>query len=115
MTADTKLKLLNQLNKNPHFSQRDEFKALGLSLGKTNYMLNALIDKGPNKIQIFKSNQNKRGYTYLFNSAGIKEKIRLTLHFYKVKKWEYEELKRDVELLIAEDKGKVIVCVGGVG
>jgi EPS-associated MarR family transcriptional regulator len=107
MTDDIKLKLLKLLAENPELSQRDASEALGLSLGKTNYVINALIDKGLLKIQNFKNNQNKLSYSYLLTPRGIKEKIRLTVHFYSVKKREYEELKKEVETFTAEEKEAV--------
>jgi len=107
MTDDIKLKLLKLLAENPDLSQRDASEALGLSLGKTNYVINALIGKGLVKINNFKNNTNKLAYSYLLTPRGIKEKIRLTVHFYAVKKREYEELKKEIETFSAEEKEAV--------
>ncbi|TGN18242.1 MarR family EPS-associated transcriptional regulator [Leptospira idonii] len=99
MADDQSLKILQLLQANPHLSQREASDALGLSLGKTNYIINALIDKGLVKINNFKNNKNKSAYVYLLTPQGIEEKARLTLQFYEIKKREYEALKLEVEKL----------------
>ncbi len=102
MAEDFNLKILRLLEENPRLSQREASDFLGLSLGKTNYVINALIEKGMIKIKNFKNNKNKSTYAYLLTPQGIEEKARLTLHFFEVKKKEYEELKREVEKLHEE-------------
>ncbi|MCZ8344752.1 MAG: MarR family EPS-associated transcriptional regulator [Leptospira sp.] len=104
---DHHLKLLQLLEENPSLSQRDASDILGLSLGKVNYILKAFLDKGLIKINNFKNNKNKLAYTYLLTPTGIEEKAKLTLHFYEVKKREYEALKSEVEKLgaLAEETG----------
>lgn len=96
---DHHLKLLQLLEENPHLSQRDASDVLGLSLGKVNYILKAFLDKGLIKMNNFRNNKNKLSYTYLLTPQGIEEKARMTLHFYEIKKREYEELKAEVEKL----------------
>lgn len=91
------LKILQLLEANPHLSQREASDTLGLSLGKVNYIINALVEKGMVKMRNFKNNKNKSTYSYLLTPQGIEEKIKLTYHFYEVKKREYEELKREIE------------------
>ncbi|MCW7471423.1 MarR family EPS-associated transcriptional regulator [Leptospira kanakyensis] len=102
---DHHLKLLQLLEENPHLSQRDASDVLGLSLGKVNYILKAFLDKGLIKMNNFRNNKNKLSYTYLLTPQGIEEKARITLHFYEIKKREYEALKAEVEKLgeIAEE------------
>lgn len=104
---DHHLKLLQLLEENPHLSQRDASDVLGLSLGKVNYILKAFLDKGLIKMNNFRNNKNKLSYTYLLTPQGIEEKARITLHFYEIKKREYEALKAEVEKLgeIAEELG----------
>jgi EPS-associated MarR family transcriptional regulator len=104
MAEDHNLKVLRLLQENPHLSQREASDVLGLSLGKTNYVINALIEKGLIKINNFKNNKNKSSYAYLLTPQGIEEKARLTLHFFEVKRVEYEELKREVEKLGLDHK-----------
>ena len=101
---DHNYKVLRLLQEYPYLSQREASDKLGLSLGKTNYVINALIEKGLLKIKNFKNNKNKSTYAYLLTPQGLEEKARLTLQFFEVKKREYEELKREVEKLNEEEK-----------
>jgi EPS-associated MarR family transcriptional regulator len=101
---DTHLRLLRLLEANPDLSQRDLARALGTSLGKTNYCLNALIDKGLVKVRNFRNNQNKLGYAYLLTPRGIESKATITVHFLKRKMAEYELLKNEIEQLQREVK-----------
>ena len=89
---ETVVKLLNIPFKNPEYSQRDIASALGISLGKVNYVLRALIDKGLIKTERFINSRNKWAYRYLLTPRGIKEKLRLTRDFVKRKIKEYESL-----------------------
>ena len=79
-------------------SQRSLAKEIGYSVGKVNYILNALIEKGLVKTESFLSAQNKRKYSYLLTEKGIKEKIALTKKFVERKKSEYEMLQRELEM-----------------
>jgi len=78
-------------------SQKSFANKTGFSVGKINYVLKALIDKGLIKTEIFINSKNKRKYSYLLTEKGIKEKIKLTKKFIDRKKAEYEELQRDLE------------------
>jgi len=91
------LDILIKIDKNPKFSQRKLADELGLSLGKLNYCLKALKEKGLVKIDNFKKNPNKSIYFYILTPSGIKEKTKLTLNFMKRKMAEYEELKRNIK------------------
>lgn len=90
------------MQSNPLIKQRDLASELGLSLGKTNYCIRALLDKGWIKVQNFRNSQNKLAYTYLLTPTGILIKAELTARFLKIKMAEYEALKRDIDLLAAE-------------
>ena len=70
---------------------------LGFSVGKVNYIVKALIEKGYVKAERFAKSSNKRGYNYLLTRQGIAEKIRLTKLFVEIKRREYEELQRELE------------------
>ena len=85
--------------KNTHAisSQKSFAKEIGFSVGKVNFVLRALIDKGLIKAEVFLSSENKKKYSYLITDAGIKEKVSLTKKFITRKKAEYEELQRDLE------------------
>jgi len=80
-------------------NQRDMADALGVSLGKTNYCLKALLHKGFIKIQAFHRSQRKPAYAYLLTPVGIAEKAGLTARFLKRKMAEYESLKAEIEAL----------------
>lgn len=99
--------LLKTLENNPGLSQRDLAKRLGISLGKVNFCLNALVAKGSLKISNFRNNENKLAYAYLLTPRGVEEKSRVTVGFLKHKMQEYEQLKKEIaELkLEAEKKG----------
>jgi EPS-associated MarR family transcriptional regulator len=95
-------KVLRLLESNPQMNQRDLAAAAGVSLGKTNYCINALLDKGLIKVQNFKSSKRKLAYAYLLTPAGIAEKTALTQRFLKRKMEEYEVLKAEIESLQQE-------------
>ncbi len=94
--------MLRLLQSNPQMNQRDLAAAAGVSLGKTNYCINALLDKGLIKVQNFKSSKRKLAYAYLLTPAGIAEKAALTQRFLKRKVEEYEVLKAEIESLQQE-------------
>ena len=102
LQEDTNFRLMQLLHDNPHMSQREMAKALGLSFGGINYCLNALIEKGLVKIHNFSQNQNKFGYAYLLTPSGISEKAALTGSFLKRKLQEYEALKAEIKALKLE-------------
>ena len=85
--------------KNAHniSSQKSLAKEIGFSVGKINYVLNALIEKGLIKSENFITSENKRKYKYLLTEKGIQEKMQLTRKFITKKKAEFEELQRDLE------------------
>ncbi|MGB3423200.1 MAG: MarR family EPS-associated transcriptional regulator [Castellaniella sp.] len=99
------LKVLRLLEADPGLSQRDLSQELGISLGKTNYCMRALLDKGLIKMQNFRNSDNKLGYAYLLTPAGIAAKAELTRNFLKIKMREYETLKREIEELKRETEG----------
>ena len=89
--------LLRKISLNKKQSQRDLAKELGFSLGKLNYCLKSLNEKGLIKIKNFKKNPNKLNYVYLLTPKGINEKTKLTINFMKRKMKEYDELKKEIE------------------
>lgn len=97
-------KLLKILQDNPDLSQRDLAREIGISLGKTNYCLRALIEKGWVKAASFKRSENKVAYAYLLTPRGIEEKIKATAYFLKRKVAEYESLEKEIEQLRSEVK-----------
>ncbi len=95
-------KFLKKLEQDNTISQRDLSKKLGLSLGKVNYIVNALMDKGLIRVKRFKNSKNKLAYMYILTPAGIKKKIELTYEFLKRKIAEYDKLKIEIEDLKKE-------------
>ena len=80
-------------------SQKSLAKELSLSVGKVNYVIKALVEKGLIKAENFFENKNKNQYKYLLTKDGIRAKIELTQKFIERKKAEYEELQRELECL----------------
>lgn len=91
--------LLSLLEDNPELSQRDLAGKLGMSLGKTNYCVRALIDKGWVRIRNFRNSRNKSAYLYKLTPAGVKEKVRVTRRFLALKLEEHAELTFQIEQL----------------
>ena len=103
-TNETHLKVLRSIEENPEITQRELAQELGVSLGKVNYCLKALIDRGWIKVNNFKNSSNKTSYVYLLTPFGIEEKARITVRFLKQRMREYEELKREIKQLKREVK-----------
>ena len=91
------LNLLRKIRNKPKSSQRQLAEELGFSLGKLNYCLNALKDKGLIKIHNFRKNPNKFNYIYVLTPRGIAAKTKLSINFMKMKMKEYDELKKEIE------------------
>lgn len=102
LTDEVRYKLLKLLEPNPRLSQREVARELGISLGKVNYCLNALVDRGWIKAANFKNSRNKTGYMYLLTPRGFEEKARVTARFLQMKMREYEALKTEIEQIRAE-------------
>ena len=96
------LKVLRALESNPKASQRELSKELGVSLGKVNYAVNALIDAGWVKLGNFANSPKKLGYVYLLTPSGMTQKAAITARFLKRKMAEYERLRKEIEQLKAE-------------
>lgn len=109
MPTELQFRVLRLLESNPHLSQRELSKSLGVSLGGVNYCLNALISKGSIKIQNFRNNQNKWVYAYLLTPQGLAEKTALTGAFLKRKMREYQELQVEIESLSREVASQEII------
>jgi EPS-associated MarR family transcriptional regulator len=102
LTDEYRYKLLQLLAANPRASQRELANALGISLGKVNYCLNALIEKGLIKARNFTNSHNKRAYMYYLTPQGMREKARVTVRFFKQRMTEYEALRQEIETLRQE-------------
>ena len=91
------LNLMRKISRRPDSSQRKLASELGFSLGKLNYCLRALKQKGMIKIQNFKNNPKKINYIYVLTPKGISHKAKLTINFMKLKMFEYDELRKEFE------------------
>lgn len=102
LNDETRYRILKMLEADPQASQRRIADELGISLGRVNYCLQALIRKGLVKVNNFRSAKSKRAYLYLLTPRGIEERARVTARFLRVKLDEYEILKRELEELQRE-------------
>lgn len=96
------LKVLRSIEGNPEITQRELAQELGVSLGKANYCLKALIDRGLVKANNFKNSKHKAAYAYLLTPRGLEEKAKITVRFLKQRMGEYEHLKEEIAELQKE-------------
>ncbi|MDH5444528.1 MAG: MarR family EPS-associated transcriptional regulator [Gammaproteobacteria bacterium] len=96
MDDETAYKLLKLVQEEPNISQREIAQELGISLGKANYCLKAVMERGWVKAKNFINSENKRGYLYLLTNKGINEKAKVTFRFLKYKIDEYEALEAEI-------------------
>ena len=97
LTDEMRYKLMRLLEANPGTSQRELARELGISLGKTNYCLQALVRKGLVKATNFKNSHNKAAYMYLLTPRGVESKATLTMKYLHIKMREYEALRVEIE------------------
>ena len=102
------LDLLRKLEVNPEYTQRELSQEMGVSLGKINYCMKKLIEKGWIKLSNFGHNPNKVGYIYLLTPKGIEQKSRLTTSFLKTKIEEFEMLRDEISKLKLDAKEMAI-------
>lgn len=107
LTDEYRYKIFKLVESKPEVSQRELAKALGISLGKTNYCLKALIEKGLLKVSNFRNSHNKLAYMYLLTPTGIEAKSGITLAFLKAKVQEYESLRAEITMLMQETKSEL--------
>lgn len=102
LTDEYRYKILKLVENNPSISQRELAKALGISLGKANFCLKALIDVGLVKATNFRNSKNKLAYMYLLTPSGIEAKAAITMRFLKYKLQEFEALEKEIHELREE-------------
>jgi len=107
MPDSSLLGVLRLLDASPSRTQREMAHELGMSLGKANYLLRALLGKGFVKVQNFNNSSHKRGYVYLLTPEGVAAKAELTRHFLARKVEEYDALRLEIEKLRVESEGTV--------
>ena len=98
----TDISLLKILQKDPTITQRGIAAEIGLSLGTVNYCLKKLVEKGWVKTNNFRYSNNKKSYSYLLTTKGIKEKNRLIIEFIACKEKEYQQIKQEIKMLKKE-------------
>ena len=102
LTDEYRYKILKILEANPEISQRELARELDISLGRVNFCLKALIEKGLLKATNFKNSHNKLAYMYLLTPSGIEEKSAITARFLKIKMQEYAALEAEIDQLRRE-------------
>jgi EPS-associated MarR family transcriptional regulator len=102
LTYEMRYKLMRVLEANPELSQRALAKELGVSLGKVNFCLQALIQKGLVKVKNFSNSENKAAYMYLLTPRGIEHKATLAIQYLRAKRVEYEALRSEIVRLQRE-------------
>ena len=102
LTDEFRYRILRLIERNPAISQREIARELDISLGRVNFCINALIEKGVLKANSFLNSRNKRAYIYLLTPRGIEDKARVTLRFLKRKVSEYEALQNEIAELTEE-------------
>ena len=111
LSDEYRYKILKRLEANPETSQRELAGELGISLGRVNYCLQALIEKGLVKAGNFRNSRNKKAYAYLLTPKGIEDKARITVQFLKLKLAEHEALTNEIRNL-REEAGQVTALPG---
>lgn len=101
-SSEIHFQVLRAIAQNPDLTQRELAAVLGISLGKANYCLKALVVKGLVKIESFAKSKNKLGYAYLLTPQGVAQKAALTTSFLRHKLEEYESLRSEIEMLKLE-------------
>jgi len=106
LATEAHYRVLKALEANPNLSQRQLATELGISVGKANYCVKALIDKGWVKARNFRNSDNKLAYAYMLTPSGIHRRTQLTMRFLELKRREFEALQREIAVLRAELDGK---------
>ena len=102
LSEESRYKILKLLESNPEINQRELAKELGISLGKANYCLKAIIERGWVKAGNFRKNPDKKAYAYYLTAKGIEEKAKVTLQFLQFKQNEYKTIQLELEELRKE-------------
>ena len=105
---EIRYRIFKLLSDNPSLTQRQMAEQMGISLGKFNYCLNELVQKGFVKVNRFKSSQNKAAYMYILTPRGLEEKTKVTVLFLKKKIQEFEKIKQQIEEISSEVEDAVL-------
>ena len=102
LESEDVLNILKTIKENPDVTQRQLSSSLGISLGKVNFLLKALVERGLVKVDSFKKSNNKNAYLYYLTPKGVEAKAKTTFFFLKRKMAEYEALAREIGALKQE-------------
>lgn len=102
MSDEVRYKLLSLIQENPSISQRELAEDMGISVGKVNYCLKALVEVGYVKLQNFAKSNNKSGYAYFLTPKGVKGKLDITVRFLEYKKKQYDTIREEIILMQKE-------------
>lgn len=94
--SEEELEILRKIDENPNLTQRQIAEHLGLSLGKINYLMQALLSQGLMMVSNFRRSDNKLGYLYLLTPKGVEMKRKLTMLFLQRKSIEFDKLKKEM-------------------
>ncbi len=108
LNLDTRYRILKIIQEQPELSQRDLARLMGISLGKANYCLQALVKVGLIKVKNFRNSNNKVAYLYKLTPSGIEEKAQVTQDFLKRKLAEYEIIQQEIAELQADVAAKEV-------
>lgn len=102
---EIRFKLLTLLKEEPSLTQRQMNQKMGVSLGKVNFCISLLAQKGMIRVERFKNASNKTAYLYRITPAGLKELPRLTISYLKLKIQEYDQIRREIKALVKQLDG----------
>jgi EPS-associated MarR family transcriptional regulator len=102
ISDEIRYKLLILIQENPHYSQRELAEEIGVSVGKVNYCIKALVDVGYVKLNNFKSSEKKSGYMYFLTPKGMREKLAVTIRFLEYKQQQYDLIQKEIKDLQKE-------------
>ena len=102
ISTEAHYRVLKALEANPNITQRQLATELGISVGKANYCIRALIDKGWIKARNFWNSDNKLAYAYVLTPRGMRRSTQLAMRFLELKRGEFEALQREIAVLSAE-------------
>ena len=108
LSDELRYKFLSLIEKNPNISQRQLAEEMGVSVGKANYCIKALVEVGHVKLNNFVKSKNKSGYVYVLTKAGIKEKVQVTMRFLAARQVQYDALKWEIARLEDEVRGSCL-------
>jgi EPS-associated MarR family transcriptional regulator len=102
MNSEIRYRILKAVEEDPQITQRELASKLGVSVGKVNYCLRALMKKGFVKARNFRNSSRKRQYVYKLTPQGVAERTRVTIAFLRIKSAEFDEIRAEIDRLEAQ-------------